>query len=61
MFAESLVGWPVLFLMLAAAVEDYEAAFARVEASLGFADCTLVFVRERGGGRHLDWSVWWMK
>jgi hypothetical protein len=61
MFAESLVGWPVLFLVIATAVEDHEAAFTGVEGSLGFADCALVFVRERGGGCHLDWGVWWLK
>jgi hypothetical protein len=47
MLAESLVGWPVLFLVIATAVEDHEAAFAGVGGSLGFADCALVFVRER--------------
>jgi hypothetical protein len=54
MLAESLVRRPVLFLVIATAVEDDEAAFAGVETGLRFADCALVFVRERSGGRHLD-------
>jgi hypothetical protein len=62
MFAEFLVRRPVFFLMVTTAVENYEAAFAGVEASLGLADCALVFVREGGGGRHLDCIiVWWSK
>jgi hypothetical protein len=55
MFAEFLVRRPVFFLMVTTAVENYEAAFAGVEASLGL-------VREGGGGRHLDCIiVWWSK
>ena len=45
--------------MIATAVEDYEATFAGVEASLGFADCALIFVRERSGGCHLDYTIRW--
>jgi hypothetical protein len=61
MLAESLVRRPVFFLMIATAVENYEATFAGVEASLGFANCALVFVRERGDGRHLGRFVWLSK
>jgi hypothetical protein len=61
MFAESLVRRPVFFLMIAAAVENYEATFAGVEASLGFANCALIFVWERGRGRHLGCIVWLSK
>lgn len=57
MFAKSLVCRSVFFLMVAAAVEDYEAAFAGVETRFGLAYCALIFLRERSGGRHLGWIV----
>jgi len=59
MFAEFLVRRPVFFLMVTTAVKYYEAAFTRVEAGLGLADCALVFVRNRGGGRHIDCIIVW--
>lgn len=61
MFAESLVRRPVVFLMIATAVEDHETTFAGVEASLGFTDRALILVGEGSGGCRLVWVTWWSK
>lgn len=52
---EPFVIRPVLLVVIATAVEDHEATFARAEASLGLANCTLAFFRERSDGCHVYW------